>query len=239
MCFGQAVGALRGYATNAEAGLTLILHDWGTAPGTIWANRALAKTATTDAGRPPYKVIYLDVLPRSASVPLAKSRPQTLYERLVHLNYWALFATSFLLSRLSNTLATIYMGVFSTLVFGVFGNWLSPVGRRDAEPGMGATIKKPWILPQLCYPYFHLFREMIVSSAALVKEFHLPDLNKVQVLYLFGKEKNTMFHTQESIDELMTAGCKVVEVKSAGHWMLHQEPEECYAHILPFIETNL
>lgn len=94
ICLGQAVAALRSQAVHgATAPLTLVLHDWGVAPGVIWCNRCVLGGGVAA----PASMVLFDVLPpvEAGSVPA-----DSLYELMVHLNYRALFASSFLLSRI-------------------------------------------------------------------------------------------------------------------------------------------
>ena len=76
-CFSQAVDALKAQSSRApSAKLTLVVHDWGCAPGFMYSN-----TAGCD------KLVAFDVL-------LAK-KPDRLYYALNHLNYQGHFAISF------------------------------------------------------------------------------------------------------------------------------------------------
>ena len=76
-CFSQAVDALKAQSSRApSAKLTLVVHDWGCAPGFMYSN-----TAGCD------KLVAFDVL-------LAK-KPDRLYYALNHLNYQGHFAICF------------------------------------------------------------------------------------------------------------------------------------------------
>jgi hypothetical protein len=76
-CFSQAVDALTAQSSRApSARLTLVVHDWGCAPGFMYSN-----TAGCD------KLVAFDVL-------LAK-KPDRLYYALNHLHYQGHFALAF------------------------------------------------------------------------------------------------------------------------------------------------
>ena len=83
-CFAQGVAALRALATRAGGHeLTVVVHDWGIAPGFMFSNAVGCD-----------RLVVFDVLPAGPS-----ERPDKLYYALVHLNYQGMFAISFALSR--------------------------------------------------------------------------------------------------------------------------------------------
>mmetsp|Transcript_82909 Transcript_82909/g.161491 ORF Transcript_82909/g.161491 Transcript_82909/m.161491 type:complete len:337 (+) Transcript_82909:52-1062(+) len=240
LCFGQAVAAFRKQATSSpKAPLTLVLHDWGVAPGTIYANRCV-KENSRDAP-PPVRLVLFDVLPptKAPTKELTGFLPDSFYEFIVHLNYRAAFAASFLLTKLSGAIATAFFNVACALTFGVFVKWLNPTGALDGKKGEGASVKSTAVLPQLCYPYYYMFREMVFPGA-LMNEFELPsNLDEMPVLFLFGKEKNTMFHTAKGLSVLDAAqGSNHVGIPAAAHWLYLQKPETVFPLVTGFMKCK-
>ena len=57
-----------------------------------------------------------------------------------------------------------------------------------------------------------------------------------QVLYLWGEEKNTMFHTAEAVALLnSTKGCLAAPVSGAAHFLHRQQPDAVWARVCPFV----
>eukprot|EP00928_Gymnodinium_smaydae_P043328 TRINITY_DN29052_c0_g3_i1.p1 TRINITY_DN29052_c0_g3~~TRINITY_DN29052_c0_g3_i1.p1 ORF type:complete len:349 (-),score=46.69 TRINITY_DN29052_c0_g3_i1:64-1068(-) len=233
LCFGQAAEALqKEAAAGSTAPLVLVLHDWGVAPGTIYANRCLAEAKS----RPSIiGIVYFDVLPSAKGAAVV---PDSMYELLVHVIYRGHFAWSFLLSRISGLLGTVNYAFGSAFIFGILGRWLNPVGRLDAIKGQGPSISSFAVLPRISYPYYHLFREMLGKKGALLNEFHLPPLEKAPALYIYGKNKNTMFHAKTTLDVLdATDNCEQVGISNAGHWVYRQQSDECFRRVKSFIRN--
>lgn len=129
-CFAQTVDALKAQSSRApSAKLTLVVHDWGCAPGFMYSN-----TAGCD------KLVAFDVL-------IAK-KPDRLYYALNHLNYQGHFAICFKLSQLSAALGRIYLSVMY-FVMVAFRRWLNPVGPKDTGPAnpFAAVGGYPWQVP--------------------------------------------------------------------------------------------
>lgn len=225
LCFGQAVVAFRAEADDPGAPLTLVLHDWGVAPGIIYTNRCVEASD----GSAPTKLVLFDVLP-----PVGKEA-QSVREVVIHLNYRAMLATSFLLSRISGLLGTLYLSVGTSIIFGLLGRWLNPVGTLDFEKGKGASRGDAlFALPRISYPYYHIFKELIFGGA--IKECKMPPVGAaLPMLYIFGKEKNTMFHSNEGLAVLDKAkGCEQIGVDDAAHYVYLQQPEECWKRVKAF-----
>jgi pimeloyl-ACP methyl ester carboxylesterase len=227
-----------------------MLHDWGVIPGVIYANRCLKEaeeeeeggSSSSSPGRgehaPPVKLVLFDVLPpvQAGSKDLKGSLPESFYELAVHVNYRAVFAFSFLLSHVSSLLASAYFAAASAVMFGLLGKWLNPAGTRD-RGRKGPSIKNINVLPKLCYPYYYMFRES-ASPGALLNEFHLPkQLDKCPVLFLYGAEKNTMFHSAKGLAVLEAAeGSGHVEVSEAGHWLYLQQPDYVFPIVAKYLK---
>lgn len=227
LCFGQAVNALREEADSPDTPLTLVIHDWAVAPGIIWTNRCIKEGTGV-----PAKLVLFDVLPSTFSKPANSAR-----ELFIHLLYRALFAFSFLLSRLSGMLATVWCGLGMALIFGVLGRWLNPTGSLDGKKGKGASRGGDFAaLPRMAYPYWHMFNE-IAMGGALTKECRMPPIGKsLPMLYMFGINKNTMFHTDEDLAAIDAAeGCEQIGVQDAAHWLYLQQPDLCWKHLKRFV----
>ena len=56
------------------------------------------------------------------------------------------------------------------------------------------------------------------------------------LLYLWGEEKNTMFHTAEAVALLnSTKGCLAAPVSGAAHFLHRQQPDAVWARVCPFV----
>ena len=232
-CFSQAVDALKAQSSRApSAKLTLIVHDWGCAPGFMYSN-----TAGCD------KLVAFDVL-------MAK-KPDRLYYALNHLNYQGHFAIAFKLSQFSGVLGRMYLSVFSFLSFGVLRRWLNPVGPKDtgtANP-FAAVGGYPWQAPLKdmagsvatspfrCYPYFYMLRSLALGHGSILKKLSFDSsVAKQPICFIFGEEKNTHFHAQAQLEKLRaTPGCRVHAVKDAGHWCYKHAPDVCFEAVRAFI----
>ena len=72
------------------------------------------------------------------------------------------------------------------------------------------------------------------------------NLKDTPVLYMYGPEKNAMFHDRRSLAMLEEeekkgrSDCRVVRVDGAGHWMYHhtQRPDICEQEIRSFINKS-
>lgn len=239
-CFAQGVAALRAHSTRASHTLTLVVHDWGIAPGFMFSNSVGCD-----------KLVVFDVLPSDPTSDV----PDRGYYALVHLNYQSFFAISFALSRFcSMRLARLWLSAGTLLIFGVLGRWLNPISPRTdgrfSNP-LGAVGFMPWqrpdaemsgalrATPYRCYPYFHALKN--IARPAAMRELTAKmsfdaSLKKQPVCFIFGEEKNTHFHNQAQLAKLRaTAGCEVVGVPNAGHWCYKHEPELCFGAVKKFV----
>jgi len=241
-CFGQAVAALLGQATAAPK-VTLVVHDWGIAPGFFHSN-----VVGCD------KLVVFDVLPVNPKV----DPPDSVYYSLCHLNYQSMFATSFLLHRYSRALGWAWLLGGQALLFVLLGKWLNPAGPKDGHRGgkglwwvyasatgdrANAVDKESGgslpMTPYRCYPYFHALKTLFRPAEAKALQQGLSfdaSLAKQPICYIYGEEKNTMFHTRAQLAKLRAKeGCVVVGVPRAGHWCYKHEPEACYAAVKVFV----
>lgn len=227
ICFGQAVDVFRTEAATPNLPLTLVLHDWGVYPGILWTNRCIK-----DGSGAPDKLVIFDVLPDTGTSNIPTR------DNLIHLIYASQFAICFGLSRVCNSLAVLWYVFTSSWIFGILGRWLSPVGVPDlSQGGSRARIPDLAALTRMAYPYWHVFREWFVGGGAHSDELKLPPFGStLPLLYLYGANKNTMFHTNEMLVALDAAeGCKQIEIQDAGHWLFLQKPEECWQQLKSFV----
>lgn len=81
------------------------------------------------------------------------------------------------------------------------------------------------------YPYFHLWYLML-TGAPLPKPQH----PSCPILFMYGKYKNVMFHSDEFIQQIRKSpGSRYVEMDT-GHWVASQEPEIAEREIRQFIQ---
>ena len=233
-CFAQAVDALRSQSTAQGAALSLVVHDWGVVPGFYYSNSAGCD-----------KLIVFDVL--------VNEKPDNMYYALVQLNYQAMFALSFRLSRVWSLLGKIWLAVRTTLIFGMFRRWLSPIGPADHAHGFfGHAGLLPWQEPDVdraggkrvttyrCYPYFHALKNLPPGSDAaqqiLEKVGFDSSVKKQPICYVFGAQKNTHFHLESNLKKLReTPGCEVHGLEGTGHWCYKHAPQKCFEIVRDFI----
>ena len=154
------------------------------------------------------KLIVFDVL--------VNEKPDNMYYALVQLNYQAMFALSFRLSRVWSLLGKIWLAVRTTLIFGMFRRWLSPIGPADHAHGFfGHAGLLPWqeadvdraggkrVTTYRCYPYFHALKNLPPGSDAaqqiLEKVGFDSSVKKQPICYVFGAQKNTHFHLESNL----------------------------------------
>ena len=80
-----------------------------------------------------------------------------------------------------------------------------------------------------------MFKEAIFGGA-LLKEFRMPPLERIPLLFIYGKEKNTMFHTKANLDCLdSTKGCAHFGIDGAAHWVYRQKENKCVELVKSFL----
>ena len=240
LCFSQSVATLRAESTDSSSTLVIGMHDWGVVPGCMFARRACK---AGNRALCPAKVICFDVLPPVApptggsSTPLSSFKGVPMYTVFVHLVYRAAFASVFALSRISTFLGTILLGMVH-VCFIIFSRCLNPTSALDAERGMGPSVRKPQLVANCCYPYFQMFKEGLFGGA-LLTELGLPPLERMPLLFIYGKEKNTMFHTQAALALIDAAeGSAQFGLEGAAHWCYKQKEDECVRLVRAFLNDN-
>jgi pimeloyl-ACP methyl ester carboxylesterase len=228
---------------------TIILHDWGVIPGLMFVNRALEMEYSPHV---PNKIVLLDVLTWPADnindLPLQSEVPYSLrpsiYELSVCFAYRFALATSFLWLRfVSDIIGLINMAILTQLVVSFR---LNPVKSFESkyidERAMQSQSRLAYYrhLVYMCYPYYHMF---IALLRRRFDDVHIPrDLKTTPILYIYGTNKNIMFHDWKSLAILEReerenrSECKVVAVEDAGHWMYVQKLDCCLDEIKKFIK---
>lgn len=96
----------------------------------------------------------------------------------------------------------------------------------------------------MMYPYYYFFRAKLLFWKGELRDCHLPcDLRKTPVLFLYGEDKNIMFHCPTTVallneEFLECRRSKAVQVRNAGHWLHLQQEEVCCEEILKFLTNS-
>jgi len=224
---------------------TCIFHDWGVVAGSIFTNRALEENF---AQYIPDKVVLLDVLmgphPKYNDIPSQDEVPYSLspsiYSALIIVSYQSALASAFfMLTYFSELLGVITLSVLIGVVIALRLNPTKVIDNTLVE----ARNINPFHLVYMAYPYFYTFRNIFLRSGFEQSTMPL-DLKKTPILYIFGSEKNVMFHDLKSLATLEReekegrSACRVVKMEKSGHWMYVQKSEECLKEIKAFMEQK-
>jgi len=227
------------YSTNPGAQFITIFHDWGSAVGSWYTNRALEEK---DALVSPDKIVYFDVLPvklHPKDTNIVEPAKKTLYGMALELTYRIVFAKAFLIQRfLSKYLAAVYFVIMFTILPLV---GLVPKSPLDQKV-MQNSGKSLFRIMYMAYPYYYMFRAMFgLEENVFANDFTLPLLDETPVLYLYGKEKSLQFHDENIVKYLAEQGkkkdskCNVVGVANAAHWLYLQQPDVCLQAVKEFV----
>lgn len=121
--------------------------------------------------------------------------------------------------------------------------WLALAWRLGGKRGdsmsrsMAAKLKCPtdpgMISSQMNYPYYITWFGAYGSYRRAA-----PTQASVRTLYIYGKRKPFMFHTQEWLQSLRhQAGSRVLEM-DAGHWMMRTHPAEFNGAVLDWLAAG-
>lgn len=190
-CFAQSVDALleEKRSKNAIAKLTIIAHDWGSMAATCYANTHSEKVD---------RVILFDVLP-----PGVRDQPP-LWTKFVHTFYMFMFAYGFFLYRLVGDsrigqaigfcLGKIWLVITAILCFNPI---MTPAGPLDSS-SLSITSTPPYQL----YPYYKIHVDVFANKPFL-KNLSLKSLlERVPLLYIYGENKNTFWHTDGALEQI-------------------------------------
>ena len=93
------------------------------------------------------------------------------------------------------------------------------------------------------YPNYYFCKAFLLRTGEL-DTCHLPmNLETTPVLYLYGADKNVMFHSAKTLavldEEFMSCRrSKAVSVPNAGHWLHLQQEEVVYGEIVKFLTND-
>jgi pimeloyl-ACP methyl ester carboxylesterase len=172
------------YKDQGSKAVYLVGHDWG-------AHICLCLIDVYYNRKVVDKAILLDVGLRSQ---------RDILTDIISLSYMSYLASAFLISRLSNFLATWIIRLYPW-------NWIGPC-RHHSDIEYAANKIFFHTKGFMTYPYFHLlFSKM--------PQFR-PDIPQ---LFLYGTEKATMFHSSEYLHLLeKTPSCDYQSLDGCGHW---------------------
>lgn len=136
--------------------------------------------------------------------------------------YQAWFAFSFVVSQYCGSLfGTLLMAIFFLPIF-------SPLWPTRGEK---PHVPKEAITADKCYPYYYLWKK-ILSGKIPKSEFP-----KIPTLFLYGANKNCMFHDNRFLKRLnSTPQCKGVKVEDAGHWLQITQAKLVTKEIVEFLK---
>jgi pimeloyl-ACP methyl ester carboxylesterase len=230
---------------------TIILHDWGVIPGLMFVNRAIDEQYSSHV---PNRIVLLDVLtmphrdykniPRQEDVPY--SLKPSWYELAVCFTYRFALASSFALLRFVSDIVglvnvSIMFGIVMLLRLNPTYGFDNHYAIRERARKASSPLSFYRHLVYMCYPYYYMFRCFLRGTG--FEDIHLPlDLKSTPILYIYGTEKNVMFHDKISLaimereERECRSECRVVAVEGAGHWMYVQKLEVCLEEIKRFIQ---
>jgi len=250
----EASKALKKFSTYPNTPeFTGIFHDWGVIAGTMWAHR-LEKEAKDNGAENilrPHKVIFFDVLASlsrntSDRIPRSAVPSLSLHQKLCYIYQVVLAICSVTQQYLSRHLAAAFcISTFSLLnVTGLFPMQSFDMKSRNAVYG----DRKPGILRFMSMTY--MYRNTFAPLLSGKKRKGLPwdplhqDWKTTPILYLYGKDKNTIFHSNVSLAMLereereKRSLSRAVGIEGAGHFLYVQKQEECLKHVLGFIQAE-
>ncbi|NNJ78192.1 MAG: alpha/beta hydrolase [Xanthomonadales bacterium] len=126
------------------------------------------------------------------------------------------------------------MGYQWALIGGwLVGGILPPLGNLMSR-GVGKVVRVPSrqrgnILSRYSYPYFYLWRNMLLPwrKSKLLGRY----TPRCPVLYLWGKRKPLMFHSDRWLKIVEDSGGKAIGIDGAGHWLMETHAPEVTKHI--------
>jgi pimeloyl-ACP methyl ester carboxylesterase len=224
--------------------LTGIFHDWGSYVGAMLVNRMNLESPQFFR-----QVVYLDVLPPLHPALKIPRQPKPLSQALVIVAYTGFFAfchatQRFFSSWVATTIATIGYSLFPVL-------GISPVRFIDNKTFMKYRPKEYTMqkLVSMQYPYYNMWHGMLsqgtkeflkstFGDVTLPANISSPATGGTPVLYMYGTNKNSMFHDAYVLDWLKEKHQPVIEVRDAGHWFHRQQEDICYEAILNFLAAS-
>jgi pimeloyl-ACP methyl ester carboxylesterase len=102
----------------------------------------------------------------------------------------------------------------------------------------------PSRLVYMMFPYQNMVMDiinaMVYKTPSIFKGFHLPLLQEIPVLFLYGASKPLQMQDQNVADFLCQheGRSDSIGVQNAGHWLYLQQPDECFEAVRKFIESE-
>ena len=242
----EASNALRGVSTchpeNPE--FIGIFHDWGVIAGCMWAERAELEARDNPRVLKPNKIVFFDVLvPPSKKTPgyirSSEAPRRTLYQTLCCLYQLVYVIGSAIQLYLPRPLAAAFV-VLAMSILHILG--FVPLDSFDFKSTDRIYgDRKPGLLRRTSMMY--MYRNVFTSEKFMPWRLH-QDWKTTPILYMYGKQKRTIFHAMNSLTMLereeaeQRSLSRVVGVGGAGHWLYVQKQEECLKHVVEFIRAE-
>lgn len=254
----EAANVLMSESTSRGAKFTGIFHDWGVIAGTIWVNRATHEAQDHPNVVKPDNVVYFDVLrppsKNSKNIVQREVPGRSILQKACGLLYTVVLAKSFLLQRyVSKYLAAFYF-VLCFSILNLLG--LSPCQKFDTD-SIGPLYKDHPIslfrLTYMAYPYWTNIYQAMLQKVLFGKTLPMEtddttrlhdDWNQTPILFMYGLQKNTMFHSNASLQMLEQepqkkggSVSKAIGVQDAGHFLYAplQKMDICVKAVLSFM----
>ena len=253
---------------KSPAAVHLVAHDWGSFIGTAYANDHAENVKTFTSFDIGSAVLAKDpdVTPEAVAAikaehpELAPWLPVKLWRGFVQVHYQSWFAFSFMLSRYYITLPLAYV-VFYAASLVIFMTPLAyllcptePFERPPPRKISGCPVS-----PHMAYPYYYLWKAVLTGALKTDPWFktsphRFPE--GTPHLFLYGKDKNTVFHDARllaKIDALKEKNKKKKKEKEkeegvgsyrhrglpGGHWVWRRNPDECFEEVARHIGVGV
>eukprot|EP00536_Pseudo-nitzschia_multiseries_P009177 jgi/Psemu1/288281/fgenesh1_pg.251_\ len=230
------------------AQFTGIFHDWGVVPGTFWAGMVEKDPDSRGLDR----IVFFDVLvgpPSEKEAELAGSTVGSLSFKgtIVTVWYKVVFALAFVLQRYISKHLALCVLISNVIVLEVC--CLGPCYPFDTASREALDIDPEgnslFRLMYTAYPYWFLVKKIFTSGGVSDDDTKMhKNWKATPILYLYGPEKRTQFHSFETLALLQkeeaegTSLSKAVEVEGTGHYLFLQKQETCLRHVVDFMTAE-
>jgi len=256
----EAAKVLKSESTSScgRAKFTGIFHDWGVIAGTIWVNRAIHEAQDHPNVVKPDNVVYFDVLrppsKNSKNIVQREVPGRSILQKACGLLYTVVLAKSFLLQRYVSKYLAAFHFVLGFSILNLLG--LLPCQKFDTD-SIGPLYKDHPIslfrLIYMAYPYWTNIYQAMLQKVLFGKTLPMQtddttrlhdDWNQTPILYMYGLQKNTMFHSNTSLQMLEQepqrkggSVSKAIGVQDAGHFLYVplQKMDICVKAVLSFM----
>jgi pimeloyl-ACP methyl ester carboxylesterase len=145
----------------------------------------------------------------SLDIGLMEAHEMPLSNTVKCFGYMFLFALVFVLQNLLG--AALAVKLLDIYPWGLIG----PLNKSE-------TIvfgTRPRQAPHTTYPYFQLLKDTVMKRTMNPVRVHWPNIQKVKQCYLYGTNKNIMYHSSIFLQNLdKTPGCFHKAIEGGGHW---------------------